>query len=142
MSTMEEKTKAARFVTDVVNSGRWDEINQYLDPNGVDHLVPPGFPSGSEGTKQFLQMLHAAFPDLHYTVEETLSEGDLLTQRVSGRGTMKGSLFGMAPTGKQAQWEEFHIVRVKDGRMVEHWGNIDQMNMLMQLGLVSMPGGM
>jgi predicted ester cyclase len=139
MLTEEEKAKAARFVTDVVNPGRWDEINQYLDPNGVDHLVPPGFPGGSEGTKQVLPMLHAAFPDLHYKVEETLVEGDLLTQRVTGRGTMKRSLFGMPPTGKQAEWLELHIVRVKDGRMVEHWGNVDQMSMLVRLGLA--PGG-
>ncbi len=141
MSTEQDKAKVTRFIDEIINQNRWDRAEEYVSPSAVDHLVPPGLPQNLEGSKQFFGMLRAAFPDFKYTIQDTVGEGDLIAQRVTGEGTMKGSFLGMPATGKHAQWDELHIVRMQDGKVVEHWGSVDQMSMLMQLGLASMPGG-
>jgi predicted ester cyclase len=75
---------------------------------------------------------------LTYTIDFSVAEGDKVMQRVTAHGTMKGELMGMKATGKSATWTESHIVRFVNGRLVEHWANLDQVGMLQQLGL--MPG--
>jgi predicted ester cyclase len=85
-------------------------------------------------------MFRAAFPGLTYTVEEVIAEGDRVVQRSNASGTMKGDFLGMPATGKKANWSETHIVRVKDGKIIEHWASVDQLSMLQQLGLAPMPG--
>jgi predicted ester cyclase len=96
-------------------------------------------PPTRETAKQFLGMLLAAFPNFQYTVEFTVAEGDRVAQRLIGSGTMKGEFLGMPPTGKHATWTETHVSRFANGKLVEHWANIDQASMLQQLGLL--PGG-
>ncbi len=82
--------------------------------------------------------MHAAFPDLTSTIEFTVAEGDEVMQHITSHGTMKGDFLGMKATGKRATWTESHIVRFANGKVVEHWANVDQVGMLQQLGL--MPG--
>jgi predicted ester cyclase len=95
-------------------------------------------PPTLESTKQFLIMFRAAFPDLTYTIDFSVAEGDKVMQRVTAHGTMNGDFMGMKATGKSATWTESHIVRFANGRLVEHWASLDQVGMLQQLGL--MPG--
>jgi predicted ester cyclase len=83
--------------------------------------------------------MRAAFPDLKNTVDLQVAEGDLVAGKITYTGTMKGDLFGMKATGKQATWTESHFVRVKNGKVTEHWGDIDQLSMLRQLGLAPAP---
>ena len=84
-------------------------------------------------------MLRAAFPDLHYTVDDVVAEGDKVVQRVTGSGTMHGPLFGMPATGRSASWSEIHVSRFDGGKVVEHWSVTDQLGMLQQLGLTAAP---
>ena len=81
----------------------------------------------------------AAFPDLKYTIEVTIAEGDYVAQRVTGTATMKGAFQGMPPSAKRATWTEMHIVRFANGKVVEHWANVDQIGMLTQLGFIQPP---
>ena len=111
-------------------------MDEITAPNAVEHAVPPRMPPTVEGTKIFFGMMSAAFPDLKYTVEDTVGEGDRIAQRVTARGTMKGDFLGMPATGKSATWSEMHIIRLKDGKVVEHWGIVDQVSMMTQLGLM------
>ncbi len=140
MSLDQDRAKLDRFVDEVINKDGWDQVGEFVDPGAVDNLLPPGLPANIQGTKQFFTMFRAAFPDYKFTVQETLAEGDLIAQRVTGEGTMMGSFLGMPATGKRAEWDELHIVRMQNGRIAEHWGNIDQLTMLLQLGLASLPG--
>ena len=115
-------------------------LDQVADPKGVDHALPPGMPNTIESTKKFMSALLAAFPDLTFKVEDTVAEGDLVTQRVTASGTMKGEFNGMKPSGKKATWSELHTLRFANGKIVEHWANVDQMGMLTQLGFMPEPG--
>lgn len=141
MTIEANKANARRFIDEVVNRGNVAVIDELAGPNYVDHTTPPGMPGGVEGQKVFVTMFRAAFPDLHYTIDDTIAEGDRLVQRNTAHGTMKGDFMGMPASGKEATWSEIHIVRFDaDGKAVEHWGVVDQLGMLAQLGFAQAPG--
>ncbi len=81
-----------------------------------------------------------AFPGNQLTVEDYLAEGDTVVSRWTGRGTHKGDLMGIAPTGKQVTVTGISIQRIANGKIVEEWSNYDMLGMLQQLGVVPMPG--
>jgi predicted ester cyclase len=140
MGTQENKFMARRFVDEVLNRGNLAVIDEITGPNFVNHSTPPGVPATREGTKAYWTMFRAAFPDLHYTIEDEVAEGDRVVTRRSGHGTMRGDFQGMPASGKEATWSEIHIVRYgADGKAVEHWGVIDQLGMLAQLGFAQAP---
>ena len=141
MTTDANKASARRFIDEVVNRGNVAVVDELAGPNYVDHAAPPGMPPTAEGQKEFVTIFRAAFPDLHYTIDDMIAEGDRLVQRVTAHGTMKGDFLGMPASGKEATWSEIHIVRFDDdGKAVEHWGVVDQLGMLAQLGFAQAPG--
>ena len=87
------------------------------------------------GFKQGLTKFRTAFPDFRYTIEDEITVGDRLVHRLTARGTQKAEFLGVPATGKQATWSEIHIGRIANGKVVEHWGSVDQMGMMQQLGL-------
>ena len=139
MSTEQNKAQAHRFMEEVMNKGNVAMVDELTAANFVDHQTPPGVPPNREGVKGFVKAFRTAFPDLHYTVHDVIAEGDRVVQRATGTGTMKGEFQGMPPSGKSATWEEIHITRFENGKAVEHWGVIDQMGMLAQLGFMETP---
>ncbi len=139
MSTEENKAVAMRTV-EAINSGDMTTFESMLAPDAIEHAAPPGMPPTRETSIQFIGMLLNAFPDLKYTIEHLIAEGDLVVQRGTGTGTMKGDMLGMPATGKRATWSEIHILRIKDGKIAEHWALTDQIGMLQQLGLMPASG--
>ena len=136
MSTEDNKALAVRIPLEAFNQGNAAVFDEVVAADLNDHLPPPGLPPGREGYKQFVTLLRAAFPDIHYTVNEEVAEGDEVMQHTTARGTHKGEFLGIAPTGKQVAWDEMHILRFANGKAVEHWGNIDQLSLLQQLGVI------
>ena len=133
MSTEQNKAAANR-IPEEFNKKNLAILDEVAAPNAVDHAVPPGMPETIESTKKFFGMLLSAFPDFHTHVENTVAEGDFVFQRTITHGTMKGEFLGMKPTGKEATWQEMHLVRFANGKVVEHWANIDLTSMMQQLG--------
>ena len=138
MSVEQNKMIAERLPVEI-SKGNMAIFDEVIDPKAVDHAVPPGLPQTVEGTKKFFAGFIAAFPDLKYKMEDTIAEGDYVVQRLMGSGTMKGAFQGMPPSNKSAKWEEIHIVRMANGKVVEHWANVDQLKMLTDLGFVPAP---
>jgi predicted ester cyclase len=134
------KTKLERIPLEILNQGRYELIDEIYAPDFVEHYEQPGVPPTREGFKQFVMAYRAAFPDLHYTVEDAIEAGDKIVHRLTASGTMNGDFLGMHATGKRATWSEIHIGRVADGRLVEHWGLVDQLGLFVQLGIVPAPG--
>ena len=140
---MSEENKAAfrRIPEELFNSGNLDLADELFSSDYIEHApVPPGWPSGLEGFKMFVAMLHTAFPDLHYTVENVLAEGELAAGHVTVRGTHQGEFLGIAPTGREVTWSETHVGRFENGKLVEYWGNSDDLGIMQQLGAVPEPG--
>ena len=92
---------------------------------------------GLEEAKQFYSMYLSAFPDLSFSVEDVLADGDKVVTRWTGRGTHQGEIeeFG-PPTGKQIEIKGITIHRLEDGKIVEEWERYDNLSVMQQLGLV------
>jgi predicted ester cyclase len=127
-------------IVEIWNLGKVELIDQLYAPEYVDRTPQEGFAPTLDGLKKAVSALKAGFPDLHYTLDESIYSGDKLVHRVTARGTMTGDFNGMPATNKTATWTEIHIARLVDGRIVEHWGVADQLSMLVQLGVVPAPG--
>jgi steroid delta-isomerase-like uncharacterized protein len=92
---------------------------------------------GLEEAKQYYSTYLSAFPDLSFTVEDVLADGDKVVSRWTGRGTHQGEIeeFG-PPTGKQIEIKGITIHRFEEGKIVEEWERYDILGLLQQLGLV------
>ncbi len=95
---------------------------------------------GLEAYKQFISMYLTAIPDLHFTLEVIIAEGDIVVVRHIARGTHQGDLMGIPPTGKQVTVSAINIVRLVNGKAVEEWLNSDDLGMLQQVGAIPAPG--
>jgi predicted ester cyclase len=107
----------------------------------VDHALPPQYPQGLPGLRQFVTLFRAGMPDVHYTVDhltadDLIGEGDKVVQRLLARGTHSGELFGIPATGREIRWTEIHIGRYANGKLVEHWGNVDVLGIFQQMGVM------
>ncbi len=137
MSAEENKAAFRRIPEEIINTGNLDLADELLAPDYIEHVpLPPGLPSGVAGFKAFWTAFRTAFPDIQYTTETVLGEGDLVAGHFTVRGTHQGELMGVAGTGKQVTWTETHIARYENGKLVEHWGNSDDLGMMTQLGAI------
>jgi predicted ester cyclase len=132
--SVQDKELLRRIPLEVLNEGKLDLIDEVFAPDYVEHSPLPGYADSREGIKSFIRDFRSAIPDLHYVVDHEISEGDWVVQHVTGRGTPQREFLGMPATGKSASWQEIHIVRVSGGKAVEHWGLIDMLGVLQQLG--------
>jgi steroid delta-isomerase-like uncharacterized protein len=124
------------FYDDVMSGGDLDRIPELVSEDVVDHEAPPEMPKGIEGVKAFVQMYRGAFPDLSASVEDIFAQGDRAVARVRYTGTHQGELMGVAPSGNRVDIETIDIVRIADGKCVEHWGVTDNMGLMQQIGAI------
>ena len=123
-----------------LSQGKTDLIDELFAPEYIDRTPQPGVAPTREGFKQWVKALRTAFPDIRYHVEDTINEGDKWVGRLKVSGTMSGDFAGMPATGKYATWTEIHILRVANERVLEHWGLVQELGMLVQLGVIPAPG--
>lgn len=129
-----------RFYREIMERGNLDLIDELGSENYTDHEEPfPGQPPGLEGIRFYVTSFRSAFPDISVkSIEPTMVDGDLEAARVVLTGTHQGELMGTAPTGNTVEFSGVDIVRVQDGKVVEHWGSTDTLKMLQQIGAVQM----
>ena len=131
-----------RIPLEVFNERKLDLIDELFSEDYVEHIeTPPGIPPGRDGLRMFVQALDAGFPDFRYEVLHQFQDGDMHTGHIRVTGTMTGGMMGMPPSGKSATWEEIHIGRMAGGKVAEHWGVVDRLGMLQQLGFAPSPPG-
>jgi len=116
--------------------GNLGVIDELVASNYVGHDPAQPDMKGREGIKEFITGYLAGFPDGRITIDGQLAEGDMVATRWTGRGTHKGELMGIPPTGKQVTIGGITISHVKNGKVVEEWSNWDTLGMLQQLGVV------
>ena len=141
MSTEQNKALLRQFMEEIFNRGNMRRADELLAPDFVEREeLPPGIPRDREGVKQLTTMLHSAFPDFKFTIDDMIAEGDKVVVRSTWSGTHKGEFMGIPPTGKSVSFGVFDIVRIAGGKVVEHWGQMDNMRMMQQLGVIPVPG--
>lgn len=144
--TVEANKRMGRLVLEQMwGHGRLELADQLYADDYVDHVgrgPEPVEVKGVAGIKQAVSTFRHAFPDLTYTVEAQIAEGDMIVSRFSARGTHRGTFLGVAPTGRAISYSGVDINRVRDGRIVESWVNYDALALLQQLGIVNEVPGM
>jgi predicted ester cyclase len=136
MDIRESTTK----IYEIMNSGNFDGLEEVIDANIVDHEEMPGITgSGLEKFRGFTTLMHAAVSDLKITPLDVIVAGDKVVVRGTIAGRHTGDQMGMPATGKSFQIEGIDIMRFEGGKAVEHWGLMDQMGMMAQLGLLPTP---
>lgn len=108
-------------------------VDEFFAPEFVSHNNPPGFPPGVEGVKRFFAMFRDAFPDVTVEIDELVVDGDRVAVATTFTGTHEGELMGVAPTGRRVSVTGIDIVRVADGKIVEHRGLTDIVGLIRQL---------
>ena len=142
MSSIQDTNKAVarRFVTDVFNSGNAEAYDALVADDYVMHNPPiPSLPGTKAGFFEAVRLTRQAFPDVHVDIEDVIAENDRVMFRDTTRATHRGDFQGIPATDRQLQWTEMHFFRVRDGQVVEHWANFDQLGILMQMGAVPVP---
>jgi steroid delta-isomerase-like uncharacterized protein len=123
-----------RHFYDAVGAGNLSVIDELVADEFVDREEFPGLEPNKEGVKQFFVMLRSAFPDLRMEIREMLADDDLVSVRVIATGTQEGDFMGMSSSGRRIEVQVFDIFRIRDGQVTEHWGLMDAMTMMQQLG--------
>lgn len=138
MSTEENKALMRRFYEEVFNQRNLAAIDDFIAPNFVNHSATQlGMTGGDlDHVKQFLTMILQTFPDLRYTVEDVIAEGDKIAARLTISGTQQGAFMGIPATGKHAVVSDIEIFRIAGGKALECWVQVDFLGLLQQLGVV------
>jgi len=137
MLVEQNKALFRRFVEEVFNKGNVSTLDELLAPNFVEReVLPPGTPPGREGVKQLTMMFRSAFPDFKVVIDDMIAEGDKIVARTTWNGTQKGEFMGNPPSGKHVSFDVIDIIRISEGKFVEHWGLMDSSAMMQQLGAV------
>jgi len=135
MSTEQQKVND-RVIKEVWNQGNLGLLDELCDPNYVLHDGTTII-HGIEGFKQYIERDRKSFPDVHFTIEDEVAEGDKVVTRFICRGAHEGYLAGIAPTGKRMTVSGMILNRFANDRLVESWINFDTFGMMQQLGVIS-----
>ena len=139
---MSEQNKALvrRAVEEVWNGRNFANLSAFVASDIVIHAtLPEGKIHGPEGIQHFYGALHNAFPDLHFTIEDQIAEGDRVVTRWTATGTHTGAFQGIPPTGTRFKLSGIDIDRIAGGKVVECWPNADELGLLQQLGVLPAP---
>lgn len=137
--TADYPTIQHRWFEEVWNQGRLETVTELLDPDVLGHGLVDETGKNIRGVESFLsffKMFKQAFPDIHITIEESVTEGDKIMVLCRVRGTHADHGIGFGPTGKAVDFTGMCMVRVRNGKIVESWNSFDFLGMFQQLGLV------
>lgn len=128
------KEVVTRFNREVIEQGKPAAYTELLAPDFINRSAPPGSPTGPDGMQYFFEkMLRPALADLRVEIHQQVGEGAWVATRKSITGTHRGELAGLAATGKPVRIEVFELVRIENGRYVEHWAQTSLAEVLTQL---------
>lgn len=141
MSQTEANTaQCRRTLEEVFNQGNFAHLDELVTPDFLNLALPPDMPNrGPDSMRQLVMLLRTAFPDLHYTIEALVAEGDTVASRVTMSGTHLGPFLGIPPTGRSFQQAQMHFVHYRDGKASEHRAVRDDLGLMQQLGVIPMP---
>jgi steroid delta-isomerase-like uncharacterized protein len=131
------KTLVRRFVDAVKNGRKLDQLGEFFAADYKEHNeTVAAFGPGIAGYQNFLGHLYAAFPDSAVTIELITGDGDLVSYRATEHGTHEGEFLKIPATGKHARWTEIQFFRIANGKVVEHWVDVDIYGWFQQLGII------
>ncbi len=139
---IEDNKAIVRRYREIYNTNQLDQLGDILSVELIAHTLLPGVPPSLEGIKKVHEMALAAFPDMRVTTDDLIAEGDKVVERWTQTMTHTGAAIFGAPagTGKKVKTTGISIYRIANGKIVEHWAEMDSLGVLQQLGVVPAPG--
>ena len=134
MSTDAAKAVVRRISEEVQGRGNFDVFDDLFAVDFVDHTPQPGFTPDRDGARNLYRAVRAAFPNFHAEIHWQAADGELVTTYKTYHGTHHGPFLGLAPTGRRVHFETVDVMRVRDGKIVEHWGVANLFSLMQQLG--------
>ncbi|NJN79360.1 MAG: ester cyclase [Anaerolineales bacterium] len=139
MSTESNKALIRKY-REIHNTDQLQELDNLLAKNFKPNALLPGMSANLETFKQIHQMSKASFPDLMIVTEDLIAEGDKVVERWVQTMTHSGASFmNIPPSNNKIIVSGISIYRIADGKIAEHWGNMDMFAMMVQLGAIPMP---
>jgi predicted ester cyclase len=127
-----------RLIDQGFSQGRLDVCDEVISEDMIEHQdYGPNHDAGAAGVKAVVASLRRAFSDFNLAIEDLAVIGDTVWTRNVATGTNDGVYMGQPPTGRRFRVHVFDVLRVVDGRVVEHWGVPDRLGVLFQLGTVA-----
>jgi steroid delta-isomerase-like uncharacterized protein len=133
----ENKALVRRFVEEIFVRGNADAVDDLV----TEDFVPYTWPHTGDGRQDLRDAIARVGKGLsnpEFVIEDEIAEGDRVVIRVKSSATQSGEFMGMPASGKRYTVEEIHIFRIRDGKVMAHWHQFDQMGLMKQLG--AMPG--
>lgn len=121
MTLEANKALIRRIFEEVIPTGDTDAMRDLVAPEWFDHDPLPGQPPGTEGPVYVVSTMHAAHPDLRFTIDDLTAEADRVVIRWTLHGTNTGPMFGRPPTGEPVELAAIVIFRIADGKLAERW---------------------
>ena len=137
MSTEQNKEIFRRVIEEGFNKGNLQALDECFTPQVIEHQFD--MPSTLEGMKGSVSYLRDTYAPFSLTIEDMVEDGDMVWARMTGRGTDSKGLMGRPPTGRSFAIAVIDVVRIENGKIVEHWGVPDRFHQLAQLGLLPTP---
>jgi predicted ester cyclase len=136
MSIEKNKAVALRFEEEFKNKANVDVVFDVMAPDFTHHLPFPGLPAGRDGMKAVGQSVFASFAheNLKIVVEQCFGDGEFVATRVRVRARHTGDFNGIPATGKEVGWTENNLFRIRDGKIIEMWGEGNFLGLMAQLG--------
>ena len=138
--TQDNATIVRRFVDEVITRGDIDSAAQFVWEDVVEQVPLPGQGPGLEGLKDVLRGMRAAFPDLIFSIQEQVAEGDKVASRFEWTGTHRGTFLGVPATGRSVRVWGIVIDRLEKGRIKDTRIIMDTLGLMIQLGVLPPPG--
>jgi|BarGraIncu00431A_1022009.scaffolds.fasta_scaffold28224_1 steroid delta-isomerase-like uncharacterized protein len=139
MSETENKIVITRLFEEILNRRKLDMLDDIVAADYIDHYPYPGRPPGPARVRIQMENLFAAFPDVNYSLEDLVAEGELVAVRYILTGTHEGKVMGVEPTGKHVTVRGMDFFRLSGGLIAEYWECLDKLSLLRQLGAVPEP---
>jgi predicted ester cyclase len=140
MSTEKNKELVQQFLIDtnaaVRDITKIRALYEKYTSTGLVHHDPSRGDTNREQRIQASVMAYNAFPDAIYSLDDSIAEGDKVSNRYTLRGTHKGAFMGIPPTGKQIAVKGANIYRISEGKIVETWDFLDTFGLMAQLGVL------
>jgi steroid delta-isomerase-like uncharacterized protein len=135
MSAEENKAVVRRYIEEAFNQGNLDVVDEVIATDSIHYANVWDEPvRGPKQRRQAVSRWREAFPDLHMSIDDLISEGEKVSYRWTARGTHQGEFLGMAPSGKQMTTTGIVIERLTNGKFTEGWTSSDTLGLMRQLG--------
>lgn len=134
--SIEGNKEIVRRYQEIYNSNRLDNLGEVVAQDLITPKIMPGMSLGLEGGKRVHETTLIGMPDWHTAIDELIAEGDKVVARITMTGTHTGDFWGIPATGKRVEFTGMYMVRIADGKIVEHWGEEDGVSLLQQLGVL------